>query len=132
MYLRDGLLAGDVAVGDVIDAWNPTHGFYEYPVQACPKGFTNCVRLITKGGAVVVSTTTPIDLKDGRTIHAINAFEEELLTLDENGNEEWQLCSDIEYLPAREVVKINVSDNSYLAGEKASFRIVTHNQMIKV
>ena len=131
MYLREGLLAGDVAVGDIIDAWNPTHGFYEYPVQACPKGFAPCVRLITKGGAVVVSTTTPIDLKDGRTIHAINAFEEELLTLDENGNEEWQLCSDIEYLPAREVVKINVSDNSYLAGEKASFRIVTHNQMLK-
>lgn len=131
MYLREGLLAGDVAVGDVIDAWNPSHGFYEYPVQACPKGFTNCVRLVTKAGAVVVSTTTPIDLKDGRTIHAINAFEEELLTVDENGNEEWQLCTHIEYLPAREVVKINVSDNSYLAGEKASFRIVTHNQIFK-
>lgn len=131
MYLEEGLQAGEVSEGQVIDAWSPAKGLHKHPVLACPDAVTECVRLITEGGAVVVSTTTPIDLKDGRTIAAINALGEELLTVSTEQGEAWLPCIDIEYLAARRVIKINVGDESYPAGESPDFRIVTHNAIEK-
>lgn len=131
MYLTNDLLAGDAKEGDIIDAWSHEKGFHKHPVVACPEAVTPCVRLITEAGAVIVSTTTPIDLRDGRTIAAINALGEDLLTLDSNNNEAWLPCVDIEYLAARKVIKINVGDESYAAGESPDLRIVTHNVMFK-
>lgn len=132
MYLVAGLQAKDCQTGDILDAWNPDCGFVKKAVKHRPTAKAMCIAIRTESGAYTeVSFTTPIDLKDGRTIIAANAEGEKLLVLKEDGSFCWERVVSAQLIGEKTVVKINCGDVSYASGSDVTNRIVTHNAVFK-
>lgn len=127
MYLREGLQAFELKVGDTIDVTD-IEPLKEGKVSGVIFGRNRpCVRITSTNGCVVeCSTETPITRRDGTTFNADNAIGEQVYTIIDDV-ESWEDVMSVERIGVYPVVRVSVGNISYAAGEQPNMRIVTHN-----
>lgn len=133
MWLDTDLLARDAQVGDRIDCavYAEPAGIERRPIMAMPVSVQPCHRIVSaSGAAVVASDSTPMTLRDGRTVYMPDMLGEDVLVHDADGLR-WEPCVACDAVGHRPVAKINVSDTCYFAGETPCARIATHNATSK-
>lgn len=131
-WLSEGLRAGDVQLGSMIDcaAYNPI-GVEQREVKRNSIMLQPCHRIVTtSGAAVVASDSTPMTLRDGSTCWMPDMLGHDVLVDGPNGLR-WELVVECEPVGEFDVVFINVTDTCYFAGEDPANRIATHNTPVK-
>ncbi|WFC43172.1 hypothetical protein [Pseudoxanthomonas sp. SE1] len=132
--LPDGRLVRDLQPGDMVPCINvrvPGARVEEHAVRAIAIGAEDCYRLVTTSGASVVqSASTPMDLPDGRVKHTPQMLGQ--LVLVQRGDRlSLELVSDLQFMGRRQVVKVDLGNRMFLAGESAGVAIATHNAQYK-
>jgi hypothetical protein len=132
MLLEPGLHARDVQVGQLIDAaaYDPDR-IVRLEVRAAPITPQLCWRIVTESGAAVVaSESTPMTLRDGSTVYMPDMLGEDALVADARGLT-WERVVECQLVGFRDVVKIDINNACYFAGETGEARIATHNTLQK-
>lgn len=133
MYAKDNLQVRDLKVGDDLQAHQVSIGFYPAKVISHSKteSLVPCVRISTASGAsVICSTSTPIEQPDGTSLEAQNLMGGHVYAEQEDASWAWEHVI-VENVEPKIVIKMNVGDVSFPAGEKPNRRIVTHNAQLK-
>lgn len=131
-WLRDGLRAGDVQLGELIDcaAYAPI-SIEQRVVRRNSMMLQPCHRIVTTSGAAVpASDSTPMTLRDGSTCYMPDMLGRDVLVDGPHGLR-WETVVQCYAIGEKYVVFINVSDTCYFAGEDPNNRIATHNTMVK-
>lgn len=131
----DGLLAYDVVIGTKVDGYSEVTGkLSKMKVNdRQPPMWRDSVRLVTESGATLrCSKDTPFTLKGTGTdayADAVNSTEMlgELVLVDRNGVVEWERVVRLDELGSIEVIRLNVNDRSFAAGDVPHVRIYSHN-----
>ena len=130
-FLPDGTLAGEMPVGWMLPCYNnrpETPNIVHLPVQANRIGESECLRMVTTSGAVVVaSVTTPMTLRNGACVMLPDMLHRDALVYRRDGTFKWEEVVALEPVGVRRVAKISVSDQCYFAGESTDAFIATHN-----
>ena len=132
--LPDGRLVRSLQVGDLVPcvdvrAASPIVELHE--VRAIGFGEEDCYRMVTASlASVVQSASTPMDLPDGRVRRTpemlgmpVYVEREGVLRLD--------TVADLQFIGRRQVVKLDLGNRMFLAGERAGVAIATHNVQYK-
>lgn len=131
-YVAPTTLASAVSVDDWIDGatYNPD-GIILRQVRANTVVPQPCLRIVTESGiTLVASTTTPMTLSDGISAKLLPEMLGELVLVDDHGDLRWEHVIELEDVGVKNVVRFNVDDQSYFAGELPYRRIATHNAII--
>lgn len=116
----------EIVAGDPLDVVDGEERVVRAVWAAGPIRRRPCVRLVSETGAtLIVSFDTPITLWDGRSIEAGEVDGHELYVVDEAGAR-WE-STVARPVGVREIVPISLGGSSFLAGERRSRRIATHN-----
>lgn len=129
--LPDGRLVRDLVVGDMVLCWHPDEGVREYPVKWIGFGEENSYRVVTADAVVEQSQTTPMIMRDRRTVRTPDLLGEEVLVRFEDGRLEWQEVTELLPLGDRAVVKVDLGNRVYFAGVGTYATIATHNREVK-
>ncbi|WNZ54786.1 hypothetical protein QT397_18145 [Microbulbifer sp. MKSA007] len=133
-WLRDGLLADNCKVGDLIDCWDVSdRDSHLAPIRAVePQKTVPCVLLtMTSGAQVICSRETPVTDKSGQVYLAQDCVDVELGVLHEDEPLTWETVERVECAGLRTVYKISVGNISYAAGADPQHRVITHNAIYK-
>ncbi|WP_130617987.1 hypothetical protein [Dyella amyloliquefaciens] len=128
MWLLEGLLAGDVQVGDVIDGatYEPI-GMVDRAVTMNTVTPQPCYRLETESGCVVeASASTPMTMPDGSLRMFPDMIHQPVLVND-RGRIAWERVVSLKPIGIRLVVLLRVGDQCYFAGVDPDRRVATHN-----
>ncbi|RPE81849.1 hypothetical protein [Vulcaniibacterium tengchongense] len=136
MVLPDGRRAGDIVPGEAIACWNEDAvqpGIVHLLVESNTlMADQPCLRLATaSGAAVVASTSTPMTLRDGRTIPLPDMLGEDALVRHADGTLAWEPVTALVDAGPRTVAKLRVHQRCYFAGETTSATVATHNPTYK-
>lgn len=132
--LPDGRLVRSLQVGDLIPcidvrAASPVVEFHE--VQAIGFGEEDCYRMVTASlASIVQSASTPMDLPDGR-VRCTPDMVGQAVYVERDGVLQLDSVADLQFVGRRAVVKLNVGNRMFLAGERAGLSIATHNAQYK-
>lgn len=126
MFIREDLLAGDAAPGDLFDCLDlPTSGRapFRRRLESVDRSIDPCVRITSDRGAVWEgSVSTPFDLPDGRVVFALHMHGETVIT--DLGEE---TVVDVEGIGLQPVSHCHLGGVSYAAGANPTHRIFSHN-----
>ena len=132
--LPDGRLVRDLQVGDLVpclDVRVPQAEIEQHQVRAIAIGEEDCFRLVTTSLATVVqSASTPMDLPDGRVKRTPEMLGQHVVVL-RDGFLQQELVCDLQYVGRRQVVKVDLGNRMFLAGESDQASIATHNVQYK-
>lgn len=132
--LPDGRLVRDLKPGDLvpcIDVRVPRAEVEAHAVRTISIGDEECYRLVTESGATIVqSASTPMDLPDGRIRKTPQMLGQQVL-VQRDGRMTPELVCDLQFVGARQVVKVDLGNRMFLAGEVAGIAIATHNAQYK-
>lgn len=136
MILPDGRRAGDIQKSEVIPCWDENAerpGIVHLLVESNQVVEDQpCHMIITSSGAkVIASDSTPMTLRDGRTIRLPEMLGEQALVRFASGELEWERVIFCEPVAPRAVAKIKVHQKCYFAGVVAGATIATHNPTYK-
>lgn len=131
MWLLEGLLAGDVQIGDLVDGTT-----YE-PIGTIKRVATAntilpavCYRLETESGCIVeASASTPMTMQDG----GCRMFPDmlgELVLVNDRGVIRWERVVSLDPIGIRPVILLRVGDQCYFAGRDPHRRVATHNVIL--
>lgn len=128
-YLPDGRLVRDLQVGDMVLCYDMATGETEYyPVLAIGFGEEECYRLVTPDFASIVqSASTPMDIPGGRVVKTPEMVGCDAVTLKNGVGLSQYPVMDLQCVGVRPVVKVNLGNRMYFAGEKPELCIATHN-----
>ena len=132
--LPDGRLVRSLQVGDLIPcvdvrAASPVVEFHE--VQAIGFGEEECYRMVTASlASIVQSASTPMDLPDGR-VRCTPEMLGQAVYVEREGVLQLDTVADLQSVGTRSVVKLNVGNRMFLAGERPGLSIATHNAQYK-
>lgn len=127
-WLRYGLRAGDVMIGEMIDcaAYHPI-AIEQRAVKRNNIMLQPCHRIVTTSGAAVpASDSTPMTLRDGSTCYMPDMMGREALVDGLNGLR-WEMVVECYPIGEHYVVFINVDNGCLFASENPFNRIATHN-----
>lgn len=132
--LPDGRLVRDLKPGDLvpcIDVRLPRAEVEAHAVRAISIGEEECYRLVTESGATIVqSASTPMDIPDGRVKRTTHMLGQQVL-VHRDGHMTLELVCDLQFVGIRQVVKVDLGNRMFLAGEVAGIAIATHNAQYK-
>lgn len=128
--LPDGRYVRDLQVGDMVECWNldaENPQIESHPVLSIGFGEEESYRLVTRSGhAITQSKSTPMHLKDGRNVKTLDMLYEDLLC--RSGDEmKWARITTMQNVGVRKVVKVNLGDKMFFAGEDSEYTVATHN-----
>ncbi|QJR79601.1 hypothetical protein CA267_001710 [Alteromonas pelagimontana] len=125
-WLTETLQAKDAQVGDTIDA--VTNGeIHKAEIISICAHRSDCVRITSASGCVkTVSVWTPIDLRDGSTIRAINLWGHQILA-EVDGKLVWEDIVNLEFIEDQPVMHLSLGGMNFLGGKTPHNRLVTHN-----
>jgi hypothetical protein len=132
MFIREGLLAGDVIDGEKILSKRPDEILALHPAKIVGKNFQPCVRLVAaNGAAIVVSDSTPVETDDkGSWKFAGSMIGQPIASLIE-GQRVWTEVISVEDVGSKEVIRISLGGRSFPAGEDPRAMLFTHNYSTK-
>lgn len=132
--LPDGRLVRGLQVGDLvpcIDVRAPGAEVEMHQVRAIAIGEEVCYRLVTTSlASIVQSASTPMDLPDGRVKRTAEMLGQTVL-VQRAGQLIQELVCDLQAVGRRQVVKVDLGNRMFLAGESAQASIATHNAQYK-
>jgi len=132
--LPDGRLVRDLKRGDLVPCIDLRLSPAEvewHAVRAISIGDEECYRLVTESGATIVqSASTPMDLPDGRVKRTAHMLGQQVL-VHRDGRMKLELVCDLQFVAIRQVVKVDLGNRMFLAGEVAGIAIATHNAQYK-
>ncbi|WP_448673365.1 host specificity protein J [Pseudoxanthomonas mexicana] len=132
--LPDGRLVRDLQRGELvpcIDVRVPAAEVEWHAVRAISTGDEECYRLVTESGATIVqSASTPMDLPDGRVRRTPQMLGQQVL-VHRDGRMTLEIVCDLQFVGTRQVVKVDLGNRMFLAGEFAGIAIATHNAQYK-
>lgn len=128
--LPDGRCVRDLQIGDMVPCWNMDASNPQIemrPVVAIGFGTEESYRLVTTSLATVTqSRSTPMNLRDGSVVRTTEMFGKEVLVNRDNVLS-WELVCDLIRVGDRQVVKLNLGDRVFFAGDRNEATIATHN-----
>jgi hypothetical protein len=127
--MPDGRLAREIAAGDVLRVLD--YATMDGPTEAVVTGveiaMAECVQIESASGIrLVVSTSTPVTLRDGRIISVLDVLGEELPVEDRDGWR-WERIEALGHVWPRLVAHIHAGGATYAAGARPGRFIYTHN-----
>ncbi|WP_296280544.1 hypothetical protein [Pseudoxanthomonas sp.] len=132
--LPDGRLVRGLQVGDLvpcIDVRAPGAEIELHQVRAISIGEEACYRLVTTSlASIVQSASTPMDLPDGRIKRTTEMLGQRVV-VQRAGQLTEELVCDLQFVGRRQVVKVDLGNRMFLAGESAQAVIATHNAQYK-
>ena len=132
--LPDGRLVRGLQVGDLvpcIDVRVPGAEVELHQVRAISIGEEACYRLVTTSlASIVQSASTPMDLPDGRIKRTPEMLGQRVL-VQRAGQLTEELVCDLQFVGRRQVLKVDLGNRMFLAGESAQAVIATHNAQYK-
>lgn len=131
-YLPDGRLVRDLKVGDMVTCINVLTGTVdEFPVLKMGVAHAPCYRLTTPElCSVVQSEATAMDLPGGGVAKTTEMLGKKVV-ICKNGEYAEDICMDVQFLGIQPVVKIDLGDRMFFAGESPGATIATHNIRFK-
>lgn len=131
-YLPDGRLVRDLKVGDMVTCINVlTDTVDEFPVLKMGVAHAPCYRLTTPElCSVIQSEGTAMDLPDGGTCKTPDMLGKKVV-ICKNGEYAEDVCMDVQFLGIQPVIKIDLGDRMFFAGESPGAAIATHNIRMK-
>lgn len=129
--LPDGRLVRELVPGVdqvlCIDVTNPNAEPEWHTVRAIKFGTEECYRLTSMGlVSVVQSESTPMNLPDGQVLRTPDMFGKPIL-VNVDGKLTWDIVADLERVGPRPVIKIDLGNRMFFAGETERGTIATHN-----
>lgn len=131
--LPDGRLVRELQPGDLVPCWNrdPLRPGVEWvPLRSIGFGIEECCTLVTADGRgrITQSVSTPMDLPDGRIVRTPEMLGELALPLD---GLVWSPVVAVIPAGVRRVVKPDLGDRMFFAGDTAEQAMATHNNTVK-
>ena len=131
-YLPDGRLVRDLKPGDMVTCIDVlTDTVDEFPVLKMGVAHAPCYRLTTPElCSVVQSAETVMNLPDGGVVKTTEMLGKKVV-ICKNGEYAEDICMDVQFLGIQPVVKIDLGDRMFFAGESPGATIATHNIRFK-
>lgn len=137
-YLTNDKKAYDVRVGDYVDGYTAITDECK-PMMVTERAapmFRDSVRMVTESGATLrCSKDTPFTIRGSYSDSyelskkAPDMLGEEVL-VDRDGVKSWEKVVRIDEIGNAEVIRLNISDRSFAAGDLPNVRIYSHNASI--
>lgn len=132
MVLPDGRKAADIKAGDLVPCWNedaanPEVEWVEVESNTLVTDQPSTLIETLDGAMVIASNSTPMTLRDGRTVRMPEMFGEDALVLRKGQTPYWSEVVRCVPLGQRTVAKIKVRQRCYFAGVITDLTIATHN-----
>ena len=132
--LSDGRLVRDLQVGDSVPCIDVRVSGAEvelHQVRSIAIGEEDCYRLVTTSlASIVQSASTPMDLPDGRVKRTPEMLGQ-IVLVERAGQLTEELVCDLQFVGRRRVVKVDLGNRMFLAGESSQASIATHNAQLK-
>lgn len=129
-YLNNGILAGNVEIGQEMLTSDPYNFFDTMPskVSYSKTSSQPCVRIVTESGAsLICSTTAPIPTLDNGYMLAPAIMGRKVPVMRSNISS-WEKIVLIEFVGYKDVQHITVDDKCFWAGEVDGVYILHHNK----
>lgn len=130
--LPDGRLVRNLKTGEMVTCVDVKTGrIGQFPVLNIGYAHAPCYRLVTPElCSVVQSIETAMELPNGQTRRTFEMQGEDVV-ICKDGEVSKSLCMDVQFLGTQPVVKIDLGDRMFFAGESAGATIATHNIRFK-
>lgn len=135
-FMYNGGRAYEVAPHEMIGVWDrnvDAPGVTTARAVSAILGRAPLYRLTTETGkSARASGSTPMELRDGRTVLVPEMLNEDVVVCDAATDDcTWERITIVEYLGVSTVAKIHAGDSMLLAGDDPRWMIATHNIRMK-
>lgn len=126
--LPDGRLVRDLREGDSVLCLDVRTGAVEaFPLRAIRFGNEPVYQLRTESGASIKqSESTPMDVPDGRVVRTPDMVGE-LVAVKRGDTITWERVAAVEFIGQETVIRLDLGNRMFFAGDAAQAAIATHN-----